>query len=342
MADREKILNILNYSNTKECGFWKGRPHKEALKQYLSDLKLKDEDELSAFVGDDLKWTHADSSYKHPEGTPVFDTMHGQTRISDCQPGVFMDTTSIKEIDAFPWPDLKYINLDDYIAEIKKAREDNYALLGGFWSPYFHIAADFFGMENYFIKMYTEPKIVEAVTEHIVEYYYQANKMLLEKAGEYIDIIFFGNDFGTQLDLFMSPEMFKKYVYPGVVKLTNLAKKHNKKVALHSCGSIYRVIPLLIDAGIDVLHPIQAKAKNMDAKYLNDNYKDDIIFMGGLDTQVILPFGSEKEIEDEVERLKEIFGPNFILSPSHEALLKNVSTKNLLAFANAAHKKRKE
>jgi uroporphyrinogen decarboxylase len=210
------------------------------------------------------------------------------------------------------------------------------AFFGGFWSPFFHIAADFFGMENYFIKMYTDPAVAEAVTSHVVEYFYQANKMLFEKAADLIDVFFFGNDFGTQLDLILSPEMFKKFIYPGIIKLVNLAKQYNLKVAMHSCGSIYRIIPLLIDAGIDILHPIQAKAKNMDAIYLNKNFKDKIVFMGGVDTQELLPFGTEAQVTEEVKRLMDLFGPNYILSPSHEALLKNVSTKNLTAMAKAA------
>ncbi|MDF2687006.1 MAG: hypothetical protein K0S55_2189, partial [Clostridia bacterium] len=105
---------------------------------------------------------------------------------------------------------------------------------------------------------------------------------------------------------------------------------------MHSCGSIYRIIPLLIDSGIDILHPIQAKAKNMDAAYLNKNFKDKIVFMGGVDTQELLPFGTEEQVKEEVKRLIEIFGPNYIVSPSHEALLKNVTSKNLVAMAKTA------
>jgi uroporphyrinogen decarboxylase len=190
-------------------------------------------------------------------------------------------------------------------------------------------------MEEYFIKMYTDPEVVLAVTEHIVEYFYQANKLLFEKASQYIDVFFFGNDFGTQLDLLISPAMFEKFVYPGTKRLVDLAKSYDLKVALHSCGSIYKVIPLLIDAGIDVIHPIQAKAANMNAELLMKEFGEKVVFMGGVDTQDLLPFGSEKEVEQEVKRLMKVFGSNYIVSPSHEALLKNVTTKNLLAMARS-------
>ncbi len=336
MANREKILKIIKHKNEETCGFWKGRPHRDALVQYLNNFDLEDEDELSDYVGDDLQWLHADYSYKHPKGRPMFDTLLGRERLSHSQPGIFADTTSIKEIDNFPWPDIKNIDLTDYLNKARLSRKKGYAFFGGFWSPYFHVVADFFGMEQYFIKMTTDPKIVQAVTEKVVGFYFQANQLLFEKSAEDIDVFFFGNDFGSQLDLLVSPAMFKQFIYPGIKKLTKLAKKYNIPVAMHSCGSIYRIIPLLIDAGIDILHPIQAKATNMDAKYLHREYKEDLVFMGGVDTQELLPFGTEKQIKEEVKRLKDIFGPNYILSPSHEALLKNVSSKNLMAMASAA------
>jgi uroporphyrinogen decarboxylase len=105
---------------------------------------------------------------------------------------------------------------------------------------------------------------------------------------------------------------------------------------LHSCGSIDRVIPRLIDAGVEVLHPIQAMAKNMDAKSLARRYGGKIVFLGGVDTQRILPFGTPEEVRGEVRRLKDLFGPNFIVSPSHESILPNVAPENILAMAEAS------
>lgn len=108
------------------------------------------------------------------------------------------------------------------------------------------------------------------------------------------------------------------------------------KVALHSCGAVFDLIPYFIDAGADALHPIQAKAKNMDAEKLAKNFKDDVVFIGGVDTQELLPFGTPQQVRDEVKRLMDIFGSNFIVSPNHEALLPNVSIENALAIRDTA------
>ena len=105
---------------------------------------------------------------------------------------------------------------------------------------------------------------------------------------------------------------------------------------LHSCGSIERSIPRLIDAGVDALHPIQALAANMDAETLSRKYNGKIVFVGGVDTQHLLPFGTPQEVRDEVRRLRDLFGENYVVSPSHESILPGVSPDNLRAMAEAA------
>jgi uroporphyrinogen decarboxylase len=77
-------------------------------------------------------------------------------------------------------------------------------------------------------------------------------------------------------------------------------------------------------------------AKNMDAESLAKKYNGKIVFLGGVDTQRLLPFGSPDDVRKEVRRLKELFGPNFIVSPSHESLLPNVSPENITAMAETA------
>ena len=161
------------------------------------------------------------------------------------------------------------------------------------------------------------------------------NENILSRYSDSIDCIFMGNDFGTQLDMIISPECFRKFILPYYVKLIAIAHKYQKPVMLHSCGSISRIIPDLIDAGISALHPLQSLAQGMDADNLAQ-YKKDLLFVGGIDTQRLLPFGTSAEIREEVFRIAELWGDGWIVSPSHEALLPNVSVENLLALQKAA------
>ena len=129
--------------------------------------------------------------------------------------------------------------------------------------------------------------------------------------------------------------MFRRFILPYMRKCIEQAKSYGLKVMLHSCGSIYRVIPDLLDAGVDALHPLQARAKGMDAETLARHYRGKLVFVGGVDTQHLLVHGSPQELRDEVRRLRDLWGRKFIVSPSHEAILPNVPAENVIAMAAA-------
>jgi uroporphyrinogen decarboxylase len=107
-------------------------------------------------------------------------------------------------------------------------------------------------------------------------------------------------------------------------------------VILHSCGSIHRVVPDLIDLGIDALHPLQARAAGMDANTLRRDFIGRLAFVGGVDTQDLLVNGSPADVRVEVRRLRSTLGPRVVISPSHEAILPNVPPENVAAMAEEA------
>jgi len=174
------------------------------------------------------------------------------------------------------------------------------------------------------------------VSDRVCGFYYEANERFFELAGGLVDAFFFGNDFGTQLDLIMSPEHFDEFIMPWFRKFTEQGHRHGYRVILHSCGAIHKVIDRLIDAGVDCLHPLQAKAANMDAETLARDFGGRIAFMGGIDTQDLLVNGTPGDVRAEVRRVKELLGPAYIVSPSHEAILPNVPPENIAALAEAA------
>ena len=334
MTGKEHFQNIVNRKSNR-CGFWHGAPDKEAVEKLHAHFGVKDDFELGLKFGSICRWVMPE---KHNiwKNLPIFDVLNGAPSVTLDQAGVFVDCESLSEIENYHWPDPNDCDFTETIKEIDRTIAKGQAVLSGMWCTFFRTTYCYFGMESCFIKMHENPELVDAVAERVVDFYLKANKRFYELAGNKVDALFFGNDFGTQLDLFISPEHFNRFVMPYFVKITEQAHSYGLKVVLHSCGAIYRVIPQLIEAGVDILHPIQAKARNMNAGYLAKNYRDKIIFMGGLDTQDILPFGTSREVKDEVRRLKEIFGPNYILSPSHETLLPNVPMENVEAMVEAA------
>ena len=151
-----------------------------------------------------------------------------------------------------------------------------------------------------------------------------------------VDGFFFGNDFGTQVDLICGPDQFDEFIMPWFARFTRQAHDHGYQAILHSCGAIHKVIDRLIGAGVDCLHPLQARAANMDADTLARDFKGRIAFLGGIDTQDLLVNGTPEEVAADVRRVKELLGPRLIVSPSHEAILPNVAPANVEAMARAA------
>lgn len=336
MTGRERIMRILNRQEVDRSAFWMGNPHPEAARIYQTYFDCKSVPELGEILGDDLVWIQPDS-YCDPEGKPMWDVLGGRERTSLGQCGVFADAESVDEIEAFPsWPNPDNVSFAPFALQYENIRHRDCALFSGTWTYIWHILLDFFGMENCFIKMYTHPEVILAVMRKMTDFYLEINRRFFDEHGDKVDVFFFGNDMGSQLDCMISPDMFREFIFPFYQELIDLAKSYGKKVALHSCGSIDRIIPDLIRMGVDVLHPIQAKAANMGAQHLQETYGDKLVFLGGVDTQELLPFGTVQDVEKEVLRLRQIFGKHFICSPSHEALLPNVSPEKLKAMSDAA------
>jgi uroporphyrinogen decarboxylase len=323
--------------SSNRSGFWHGDPNPKSIDRLYAWFGVGNDFELGLKAGSTCRWVMPEQHgmWTNPDA-PMFDALGGAERHSLSQRGVFADCEDADEVHKFPWPDIRHCDFTRTLEEIDKAVAAGQAVLSGSWSCFFHNACDFFGMEEYFIKMHTAPEVVDAVTGHIVDFYLQANEILFKHAGSKIDAFFFGNDFGSQLDMLISPACFDRFVMPGFVKFTEQAHSHGYGVLLHSCGSIERIIPRLIEAGVDALHPIQARAANMDAETLSKKYNGKIVFVGGVDTQHLLPFGEPSQVRDEVRRLRDLFGPNYIVSPSHESILPNVPPENIEAMIEAA------
>lgn len=334
MTNKEKLHEIFERKGG-HCGFWHGHPNEKAVDSLYQHFGVLSDFELGLKLASTCRWVIPDENHVW-DRRAIFDVLGGKERTSLGQDGVFADATDLAAVERFPWPDAKHCDFTGTLVEIDRTVEAGQAVLSGMWSCFFHDVCDFFGMENYFVKMYTDPEVVQAVTEHVVDFYLEANEKLFTQAGDKIDVFFFGNDFGSQRDLLVSPECFNRFIMPYFVKFTQQAHRHGYKVLLHSCGSIARVIPQLIDAGVDALHPIQAKATNMDAAALARQYNGQIVFVGGIDTQDLLPNGTPQQIKEEVRRIRDLFGPNYIVSPSHESILPGVPAENIAAMAEAA------
>lgn len=316
--------------------FWPGSPTDETMAAYHAALGTSTELEFAIAMGSDAIWLPAElRSWKHPEGRRLWDTRPGATGAALDGPGVFAECEDVAQVHAFPWPDPDEIDFTPVLATMRSAQEAGIAVLGGPWSYLTTIVSDFFGMESFLVKLYTDPDVVHAVIGHLVDFYLRLNDRFFQAAGDALDVFFFASDMGTQEDLLFGPEQFDTFFREPFSRLISLAKRYGYPVLLHSCGAVSKLIPRLLDIGIDGLHPLQAKARGMEAAVLGPEYRDHLVFVGGVDTQELLPSATPAEVRAEVARLRELFGPRFVASPSHEGVLPNVPLANLQAIGEA-------
>lgn len=334
MGHKERVIRAFERKPVDRTPLWYGVLSEEVLEKHLEYFGLSTEEELRVHVGDDLRWTPKAYGLDELPFFNRYDTKQPNSKI-------FAQCTDIRELEKYDWPDTKSIDklIDMNNLKEKVAQYSQFATLGGSWSPFFHDVAEFFGMDNYFIKMYTNPDIVEAVTERIVNFYLAINEKIFTAAEGAIDIYFLGNDYGTQRDLLMNPEMFKRFILPYVKRLVEQAKSFGLKVMHHSDGAIFKIIPYLIEIGVDALHPIQIEAKGMSPEKLAKEFKDHLTFVGGIDIQRLLRMGTPDKVRENVRYMKKLFGDGYIVSTSHESVLPDIPVENIEAMFNEAKEK---
>ena len=337
MNRRERIRKLIAREEVDRCGFWLGKPHMDLWPILHRHFGTRTEEELRVKLGDDCRWICPQfypDVYQDPQGRELFDA--GLDRTKHMAPPLAAFET-VAEVEQFPWPKAEYLHFDSCIRDLKRAG-DVYRM-SGLWTCFYHNLGDLFGMEEYFVKMYTNPDVVRAATDKVCEFYYEANERFFAEAGSEVDGFFFGNDFGTQCSLICGPEQFDQFIMPWFRKFTEQGHRHGHQVILHSCGAVSEVIERLIESGVDCLHPLQALAKNMDAESLAERFGGRITFLGGIDTQELMTNGTPEQVRAEVHRVRRLLEPCLIVSPSHEALLANVPPENVEAMAKAVVEK---
>jgi uroporphyrinogen decarboxylase len=155
-----------------------------------------------------------------------------------------------------------------------------------------------------------------------------------------LDCIEMADDLGTQEMPLMSPETYRKHIKPYHAKLYRFIKDRcDLPLFMHTDGSVYQLIPDLIDIGVDILNPVQYTARDMGLAKLKKEFGNDLCFWGaGIDPQGTLPFGTPQQVADEVKRNIDILAPGggFVFGSIHN-ILEGVPTENIVAaFQTAA------
>ncbi|MEI6082672.1 MAG: uroporphyrinogen decarboxylase family protein [Verrucomicrobiota bacterium] len=193
-------------------------------------------------------------------------------------------------------------------------------------------------MDNFLMDIYTEPEQVEKLLDALLAIHLAGLTKVCEAVGDVVDILRFGDDLGMDSGPFMAPEIYRKLFKPRHTQLCAYVHTHSKmKTFLHSCGSIYSLMPDLIEAGYDVINPVQTTCRDMEPARLKKEFGKDITFWGGgCDTRTVINRGTPREVKEHVKRRLEIFAPGggFIFNTIHN-ILPEVPPQNVMAMFEA-------
>ena len=156
--------------------------------------------------------------------------------------------------------------------------------------------------------------------------------------GDVVDIIRLGDDLGMNTGPFMSPDTYRKLFKPRHAKLCEYIHQHSTMhTFLHSCGSIYKLLPDVIEAGFEIINPVQTNARDMQPEKLKKEFGASVTFWGaGADTRAVLNHGSPQQVKDDVRRNIELLSPGsgFVFNTIHN-ILPDVPPQNVVAMFEA-------
>jgi uroporphyrinogen decarboxylase len=235
-------------------------------------------------------------------------------------------------IDSYDPPDPDRPELYEEASWVLSNYQDEYWIVGVTVCTIFETAWALRGYEQFLTDIALDPDLAEKILDIPYQYHLAAATKLAEMG---VDMIWTGDDVGAQNSMLISPKMWRRYLKPRMANFIASLKAINSeiKVAYHSDGSIYPIIPDLIEIGLDVLNPIQPAS--MDPARLKREYGDRLCFWGTIDEQHTLPFGSPEDVRAEVQtRLQTIGqGGGLILGPTHHVQL-DTPMENFWAMAN--------
>lgn len=190
-------------------------------------------------------------------------------------------------------------------------------------------------MDNFLMDIYLEPKQVARLLDALLEIHLETLAKVCEAVGDVADILRFGDDLGMDSGPFMAPEIYRELFFPRHKKLCDYVHTHsNMHTFLHSCGSISAVLPHLVDAGFEIINPVQTNVQHMDPKFLKKEFGKDVTFWGGgADTRHVLNNGTVAEVQAHVQENIEILSKDggFVFAAIHN-IMPDVPPENIVAM----------
>jgi len=248
------------------------------------------------------------------------------------------NATTVQDVIDHPFPDPYAEGRFDDAIKYTKMYKDSHFIIGDLELTMFEMSWHHVGLEKFLVDMALKEEYTLALIDRVMGFSVGIAKRLAEIG---VDAIWFGDDFGAQKNMMISPRMWRSIFKPRYAELWQEVKATNPDViiAYHTDGAVSPILDDLAEIGMEVFNPVQPNVPGHDPQELKDKFGDKFAFWGAIDQQSLLPTGTPAEIEADVAEKIHILGAGggYMCSPAH-IVQTDVSMENMEAFIGAVKK----
>ena len=281
-----------------------------------------------------------------PAGGFYFESAYAPLARVDSPAGLDAHMGVLRDIESFDWPSYADESLDAIAARARTLFEEtDLAIVANLQLHLLAAGQLLRGYEQFMVDLLLDKPFAHALLERLCNAYIDRCERYFDRVGKLVQVALVNDDLGTQNGPMLSPEVYREMIWPYQKRLFGFIKSKTEAFILfHSCGSVCRFIPDLIEAGVDALNPVQVSAAGMDTKRLKREFGSSITFWGGgCDTQHVLRNGAPDDIRSEVKRRVDDLsdGGGFVFTQVHN-IQPDIPPENIMAMYDAfEHYRRK-
>ena len=243
---------------------------------------------------------------------------------------------SAEEIEVhYSWPSIDWFDFSTIPHQV--AGKERYPVRGGGVEA-FLIYARLRGMEQAYMDLILDPELVNYCLDKLYDFAYEYSRRIYEQIPGRVDLSYVSEDMGSQQGLLFSPDTLREFLIPRMKRAIDLAHQAGAHVFHHNDGAIRPILPDMIEAGIDILNPIQWRCTGMEREGLKRDFGDRLVFHGGMDNQYTLARGTVEDVRNEVLDNIRLLGEGggYILAPCHNIQVVS-PPENIVAMYQTAY-----
>lgn len=329
---RERVLQALAHHMPVRVPFsWGFGPTPEMAEQLRIELRRRglDWDRLRAAT-EDIRFAGpiyigpalpSGNTFTGIWGIKVIDVSYGNGSYQEFTDFPLAAFHRPEQLEEYPWPSADHYDYAGLRRQLIEADPNRRQAVKFFAANPFEIFSWMYGLEQALVSSITDPDFVHAAMHHITSFLAERLRRVLEAAGDQIDIVFLADDVGSQNGPLMSGDMYRQVLQPYHRQLIETARRHapHIKTMYHSDGSVFELLPDLLDSGIDVLEAVQVETAGMEPQRLKEHFGDRLCFQGAISVQQVLPRMTPTQVRQVCRDLAQVLGDQggYIAAPSH-------------------------